>query len=72
MDIFDECIVCLENNLAEGAFNGRRQTCCGALICKSCSDEMMRIAEDAGKEFTCPICRSFFLGTIKNALKDVS
>ena len=62
MDIFDECIVCLENNLAElrgGKLNGQRLVCCGALICKSCGDEMERITSDAGKEFTCPICRSF-------------
>ena len=66
MELFDECIICLENNFAEKRggffnrfFNSERQICCGALICQSCGDEMVRIAKDAGKSFTCPICRSF-------------
>ena len=62
MELFNECIVCLENNLAEtkgGKITGILLINCGILICTSCLAEMMRIAKDAGKEFTCPICRSF-------------
>ena len=73
MDYFDECIVCFENNLAQvkgdGGYNVMRLLCCGSMICTSCFDEMMRITEDAGKEFTCPICRSFLPNSDKESFE---
>ena len=65
MEVFDECVVCLENNLGEEivvgkikSYNGNRCSCCGTLVCKSCFEEMDKIAKDAGKNYSCPICRS--------------
>ena len=60
----DECCICLENNLSVikmvGFFNSTRLTCCGALICNSCNEELVsdhfkKTSRKVG--YPCPLCR---------------
>ena len=67
----EECIVCMERNLAfrlaNGTCNGIRLTCCGASYCQSCNEKMNKSSVETKIKRTCPICRSPFP---KNAKDD--